>query len=299
MEIKKSKPLPLKTKQIWTAICVVVLLISFYCQIFVFPWGNNRLVAMLALLAIISILGIWTKTEGATKAQKFTNVILFIVLIVGEIFLAMYLRDLYIENQVNKYGVVTNGEVVDVLKKPSGRSSRKVAMVAYSVNGSTRYNEVSNSNKRMEKWDRVKLMYSSKDPDIFSITKIIKSEDEPVSSPVKQAVAKGVSNSARPATFIDTPPEFVGGMPALYAYLRDNVVYPQQAREQRITGKVLVSFVINHDGSVTDARIEQGIGGGCDEAALQAVNDMPNWKPGVQNGKPVRVKYNIPISFSL
>ena len=98
---------------------------------------------------------------------------------------------------------------------------------------------------------------------------------------------------------IERPPEFHGGMPALYAYLSENVTYPQKAKDQRIAGKVFISFVIAADGSVHDVNVEKGIGGGCDEAAVEAVQNMPKWKPGIQNGKPVRVKYNIPISFSL
>ena len=71
------------------------------------------------------------------------------------------------------------------------------------------------------------------------------------------------------------------------------------ARESGIQGTVYVTFVVEHDGSVTDVRILRGIGGGCDEEAVRVINSMPKWNAGKQRGKPVRVQFNMPIKFTL
>ena len=98
---------------------------------------------------------------------------------------------------------------------------------------------------------------------------------------------------------VEVQPEFPGGMEAMYKYMAQNVHYPEQAKKDGIQGRVFVRFVIEADGSVTDAGVLRGIGGGCDEEALRVVNAMPKWKPGMQSDKPVRVHYTMPINFVL
>lgn len=82
-------------------------------------------------------------------------------------------------------------------------------------------------------------------------------------------------------------------------YLIKNLVYPKAAMKAKIQGKVIVQFVVNEEGSVSNAKIIRGIGGGCDEEALRVVNGMPKWKPGMTDGKPVKVYYAQPITFRL
>lgn len=97
----------------------------------------------------------------------------------------------------------------------------------------------------------------------------------------------------------DVDPQFPGGMEGLYKYLSENIKYPQQAKDEDISGRVFVSFIINADGSVSEAQVIRSIGGGCDEEALRVVEGMPKWQPGMVDGKPVRVHFNLPINFSL
>ena len=97
----------------------------------------------------------------------------------------------------------------------------------------------------------------------------------------------------------DTDPEFVGGTDSLYSYLAANIHYPEQAKKDGIQGRVFVRFTVEADGSIADAKVMRGIGGGCDEEALRVVQAMPRWKPGTKDGHPVRVQYNIPIYFKL
>ncbi|MGZ3946419.1 MAG: TonB family protein, partial [Mucilaginibacter sp.] len=99
--------------------------------------------------------------------------------------------------------------------------------------------------------------------------------------------------------FNEAAPEFPGGLAAFGKFIEDNIVYPVAAHKNGTKGKVVVSFVIEEDGSLTGGRVVKGIGDGCDEEALRVIKRMPKWKPAVQNGKSVRVAYNVPITFGL
>lgn len=92
---------------------------------------------------------------------------------------------------------------------------------------------------------------------------------------------------------------FPGGMEAMYAYIVKNLKYPELAKEKGIEGRVFITFIIEKDGSVSNVKILRGIGGGCDEAAMEMVKNMPKWKPAKQRGKPVRCQFNLPINFEL
>ncbi len=95
-------------------------------------------------------------------------------------------------------------------------------------------------------------------------------------------------------------PEFVdGGMQGCLKFLMDNTKYPEQAKRDKISGKVSVKFVIEKDGSITNAKIARSASTLLDAEALRIVNNMPQWIPGKQRGKAVRVAYTLPISFSL
>ena len=93
--------------------------------------------------------------------------------------------------------------------------------------------------------------------------------------------------------------EFPGGMEAMMKYLSENIKYPEQAKEKNIQGRVLVSFIVEKNGSISNVKVVKGIGNGCDEEAVRVISSMPKWKPGMQNGKKVRVNFAIPISFKL
>jgi len=98
---------------------------------------------------------------------------------------------------------------------------------------------------------------------------------------------------------VEEMPSFPGGEAERNKFLADNIVYPQQATENGIQGTVYVSFVVDSKGNVTDVKVLRGIGGGCDEEAVRVVKMMPQWHPGKQNGKNVRVLFNMPIYFKL
>lgn len=99
---------------------------------------------------------------------------------------------------------------------------------------------------------------------------------------------------------VEQNPEFPGGLSAMMAFLRDNIKYPAAARENGLHGKVFIQFVVEKDGSITAVKIiKDNVGGGAGIEAQRVVKMMPNWKPGRQNGKSVRVQYTLPVNFQL
>lgn len=100
-------------------------------------------------------------------------------------------------------------------------------------------------------------------------------------------------------TIVEEMPSFPGGEGELFKYLGKNIEYPQMAADAGIQGVVYVTFVVDKDGKVKDAKVLKGINGGCNEEALRVIKNMPKWKPGKQRGKAVQVQYNLPVRFVL
>lgn len=122
-------------------------------------------------------------------------------------------------------------------------------------------------------------------------------------------VIVGSSKQTQPTSITTSPkeifsvveqnPEFPGGIPALGQYISQNLRYPAEAVQQHTSGVVFVQFIVGTDGTIGSPRILKGIGNGCDEEAVRLVSQMPKWKPGIQNGRPVDVQFNLPIRFML
>ena len=99
---------------------------------------------------------------------------------------------------------------------------------------------------------------------------------------------------------VESMPEFPGGQQALFKYLAENVKYPVIAQENGIQGRVICQFVVNKDGSIVDVVAVRSSGeASLDKEAIRVIKSMPKWKPGKQRGKPVRVKYTVPVNFRL
>ena len=113
----------------------------------------------------------------------------------------------------------------------------------------------------------------------------------------------GPSSSKSPGSdafdVVEEMPVYPGGMPAMMDFFYKNMKYPKEAFDAKQEGRVIAQFVVEKDGSITDAHIVKSVSPALDAEALRIVNAMPNWTPGRQNGKPVRVKYTVPISFKL
>ncbi len=99
---------------------------------------------------------------------------------------------------------------------------------------------------------------------------------------------------------VEQMPEFPnGGMAGLMQYLSKNIKYPTIAQENGTQGRVTVQFVVNRDGSIVDAKVLRGVDPYLDKEAIRVISSMPKWKPGMQRGKAVRVKYTVPVMFRL
>ncbi len=98
---------------------------------------------------------------------------------------------------------------------------------------------------------------------------------------------------------VEIMPEFPGGMAALMKYLSSNIKYPTISQEMGSQGKVIVQFVVDKDGTITNPVVVRGVDAYLDKEAIRVINAMPKWEPGVQNGKKVRVKYTVPVTFRL
>ena len=99
--------------------------------------------------------------------------------------------------------------------------------------------------------------------------------------------------------FVEQMPSFPGGMGALMSWLSQNIKYPVIAAENGVEGRVIVQFVVEKDGSITDVKIAKSVDPSLDKEATRVVSSMPHWIAGRQNGNPVRVKYTVPVTFKL
>ena len=118
---------------------------------------------------------------------------------------------------------------------------------------------------------------------------------------LKEAVAQPEPKPEVEKVFdvVEQMPSFPGGPSALMEWLSNNVKYPVVAQENGVQGRVVVSFVVERDGSITDVKVVRGVDPSLDKEASRVVKAMPRWIPGKQNGSAVRVKYNVPVAFRL
>ncbi len=108
-----------------------------------------------------------------------------------------------------------------------------------------------------------------------------------------------VSDKEKVYQVVEQQPSFPGGREELFKYLAYNVKYPIDAAENKIEGRVLVTFVVEHDGSISNVNVANSVYPSLDKESIRVVSGMPKWIPGKANGKTVRVKYTIPITFRL
>lgn len=115
----------------------------------------------------------------------------------------------------------------------------------------------------------------------------------------RTAVIKPTADSDSSKIFgaAEEMPSFPGGEKALMQYIKDNTYYPKEMCEGAAQGRVMVGFVINEDGSISDVKVLRSLTPECDEVAVKIVKGMPKWNPGKQNGKAVKTKYIVPVSF--
>lgn len=126
---------------------------------------------------------------------------------------------------------------------------------------------------------------------ILSVTQRV--ADEPVRVEPKPEVENKVFD------VVEEMPSFPGGQAALMKFLNDNIKYPVVAQENGVQGRVVISFVVERDGSITDVKVAKSVDPSLDREAMRVAKSMPRWNPGKQNGSAVRVKFNLPVAFRL
>ncbi|WP_251968612.1 energy transducer TonB [Parabacteroides sp. AD58] len=133
---------------------------------------------------------------------------------------------------------------------------------------------------------------------------IISSEDDASAAQTETFVAPVVEEEEEESaqqifTVVEKQPEFPGGTAELFKYLSKAIKYPVIAQENGIQGRVVCSFVVNRDGSIVDIQVMRGVDPSLDKEAVRVISEMPKWKPGEQRGKPVRVRFILPVQFRL
>lgn len=209
-------------------------------------------------------------------------------------------------------GIIENDLDVSEYKLLLLRNSTKIGTGSLTHNFS--YSLIKKRFTMMEKKDsKIKLILGMMIlPLAFSLALLAcnspeKAETQPVNAANEVEVVSPETTSEANAevkeepvfTVVEEMPEYMGGVNELYKFLGNNIKYPQEAKTAGISGRVFVSFIVENDGEVTNVKVLRGIGYGCDKEAIRVVNNMPNWVPGKQKGKNVRVVYNLPISYKL
>jgi TonB family protein len=123
---------------------------------------------------------------------------------------------------------------------------------------------------------------------------------KPVATVIGKTPAKPNKDGVYDHVSMETPPSYPGGIAKFYEFLGKNMSYPKTAAENKVKGTVFVTFNIEKDGSVSDAKTEgRTLGAGTDEEAIRVIKLSKKWNPGIIEGKPVRVKYNVPVKFTM
>ena len=121
------------------------------------------------------------------------------------------------------------------------------------------------------------------------------SKESPKVAVVKSDVDADSAANSKIFGAAEEMPSFPGGSLALMQYIREHLRYPKDSIGSTVTGRVLVGFVVNEDGSLSDVKVMKSLTPAMDEEAIRVVKSMPKWKPGKQNGKAVKIKYTVPV----
>ena len=256
------------------------------------------------------------KEYGAYILRRETgkrNVIALVTVIVtiGLIFLAVFLN-IQIQNALKKdVAIETDVELSKLAQKKEAKVERKEPVkveveqkVIEKVKSSVKFTA-----PEIKKDDEVKPEDEIKSQDDLAKTNTaigtfdVKGNDEAEGEVLKAkeviADEKPKEEETKVFDVVEQMPEFPGGAAALMKWLSDNIKYPSIAEENGIQGRVVCTFVVERDGSVTDIQVARSVDPSLDKEAIRVLKKMPKWIPGKQNGSAVRVKYTVPVTFRL
>jgi TonB family protein len=247
-----------------------------------------RLLATVPVLAVLMIANTKVTAQEKTTESKRITVEMGQFEIYGDDGFPIQLKDTIIYNEDGSYVKCVTSDS-DVLDPNTGEPLKKMTITTHKADGSPAVN----MDLHWEMHGDTAL-YTAEP---FSISgdkfrfDVIPGEDNPVQ------IIRNDNDSIY--QIVDEMPEYLGGVEAMMKYVSENVKYPEEAKDKDIAGRVFISFVVEKDGSVSTVKVLRGIGGGCDEEAVRVVSSMPKWKPGIKDGKPVRVSYMMPLNFKL
>jgi len=139
--------------------------------------------------------------------------------------------------------------------------------------------------------DQVVVSYAGYEPFAMGVSKAFSDDGSKYIVPLRHV------NTGKTFDVVEEMPQFPGGPSALFEFLSKNIQYPKDAEKANLQGRVIVTFVVKKDGSIADAKVVKSVAPSLDAEALRVINAMPNWAPGRQGGKPVNVKYTVPLTF--
>lgn len=252
--------------------------------------------------------GAYKLRKGTTKRNVWSIIIVALAAVL--LFLGLQLQKMA---QANK--TVENTQTVELARLQEKKKEAKVEKkevirtepekVVEQVKSSVKFTApVIKKDEEVKEEDEIKL------EEVEKSTKAIGSFNVEGNDEVGGAVLKAKEDIKAPEppkheeetkifTVVEQMPLFPGGDAALMAYLRDNIHYPTVAAENGVQGRVVVGFVVERDGSITDVNVLRSVDPSLDREAMRVVKGMPRWTPGKQNGSAVRVKYQVPVTFRL
>ncbi len=137
-------------------------------------------------------------------------------------------------------------------------------------------------------------------PSVAGVLQSMATTSVAIAAPAANEAAANAADQKRTVyERVETEAEFPGGIPALLDYLRTNIRYPEEAHKANEQGRVIIEFVINKDGSISDVTVLKGVSESLDKEAMRVVSNMPKWAPGKVNGQDVASSYTLPIVFAL
>ena len=298
---KESEPEELSdTAVLWVFGIMVVIIALMFASIYGKGYLYYGGVAFGVMTAIIVHLTVWllSQTSRTTNILIAHGAIWFIA-----ISIAIYWRTNRENSELADFGIVYNAPVIELYRsmvKKRSPDMRFKARIRYEVGGKVYVKSIVNTDRVLQIGDTARIVYSSKDPLLFGVAAFIKRKTpDPTANKTFQGIGPDPFSVADADQDGDRFPQFKGGSAAFYEYIRMNLVHPSTGFVNRREGEVQLAFTVDKDGTVKDVQVTKGMNQLYDEAAIKVLEKSPKWLPGIQDGKPIKVRYNIPIKFSL
>ena len=251
---------------------------------------------------------------GAYRLRKNTGkrnlASIIIVLVAIVVIMAAVWAKIAIENAMpKKVAITTDVELSQLAKKKDAKVERKEPVkiemeqkVVEKVKSSVKFTApVIKKDEDVAPEDELKSQDDLAKTAVAIGSFDVKGNDEAAGEVLKakEVIAQEKPVEEKVFDVVEQMPQFPGGDAALFEYLSTHIKYPTIAEENGVQGRVIVTFVVERDGSITDVKVVKSVDPSLDKEASRVVAGMPKWIPGKQNGSAVRVKYTVPVTFRL